>query len=268
MATQNPLAFDLAASTYDEEFTHTSIGKMQRKRVYFFTQQALANRSLRILEINCGSGEDAVWLAKQSHNIIATDASPKMIQEVKKKVSENKLEEKISTRICGFDDLKNSFQSQKFDLIFSDFGGLNCVSPEELLKLSEDFASMLNSRGKFIAVIMGRKCLWERIYFMMKGKARDASRRRSTELVEARVGDSMVPTWYYSPKEFRELLAVEFNVIKVKPIGLFIPPSYLNPFFEKKKWLLQFLKQLEKWFSFSFLSNYADHYYMELIKKF
>jgi ubiquinone/menaquinone biosynthesis C-methylase UbiE len=267
MLTQNQLAFDLAASSYDDEFTHTAIGKMQRQRVYFFTQRALANQLFRILEINCGSGEDAVWLATRGHKVSATDASPKMIEEVKKKVSENKLEEKISPRICDFDDLKENFQGKKFDLIFSDFGGLNCVSSEELQKLSEDFSSLLNSNGKFIAVIMGRKCLWERFYFLISGKFREAFRRNSKELVEARVGDSMVPTWYYSPKEFRGLFSNEFKKIKVEPIGLFIPPSYLNPFFEKKKWLLNSLKQWEKWFSFSFMSNYADHFFIELIKR-
>ncbi|MFI5135093.1 MAG: class I SAM-dependent methyltransferase [Chitinophagales bacterium] len=264
---ENQLAFDLAASAYDEEFTHSLIGKLQRQRVYFFLKKILTDQSLRILEINCGSGEDAVWLAQQGHHVTATDASPKMIELVRKKISESKLEEKISTAICDFDDLKNKFQSEKFDFIFSDFGGLNCVSGDELEKLSADFSSLLVPGGKFIAVIMGRKCWWERSYFLMKGKSRDALRRNSKELVEAKIGESTVPTWYYSPKEFQNLFLNEFQKIRVRPVGLFIPPSYLNPFFEKKKWLLSILNLLEKMFSLSFLSDFADHFLIELIKR-
>jgi len=264
---EKQLAFDLAASAYDEEFTNTPIGKLQRERVHFFLTRSLSGQPLRILEINCGSGEDAVWMAKQGHQVVATDASPKMINQVRKKISENKLEAKISAAICDFDDLKEKFQSEKFDLIFSDFGGLNCVSGDELEKLSEDFAALLSGGGKFIAVIMGRKCWWERFYFSMKGKLPQAFRRNSKEMIEAKIGDATVPTWYYSPKEFQNLFLNEFEKIGVKPIGLFIPPSYLNPFFEKKKWLLSFLNLLEKMFSFSFLSNSADHFLIELIKR-
>src|SRR5258705_10032004 len=120
MDSEEQPAFDLAASSYDEEFTYSPIGKLQRQRVCFYLEKMLPEQSLKILEINCGSGEDAVWLAKKGHLVIASDASPKMIQEAKRKIFANKLEGKISAITCGFDDLKKQFQSEKFDLIFSD----------------------------------------------------------------------------------------------------------------------------------------------------
>src|SRR5215510_4692150 len=117
MNSEEQLAFDLAATTYDEEFTFTPIGKLQRRRVYFYLKKILPDRSLKILEINCGSGEDAIWFAKKGHTVTATDASPRMIQLVKQKISEYKLEEKIVAQTCDFDDLKNKFKNEKFDLI-------------------------------------------------------------------------------------------------------------------------------------------------------
>jgi hypothetical protein len=114
---------------------------------------------------------------------------------------------------------------------------------------------------------MGRKCLWERFYFLLKRKTYEAFRRNSKEMEEVRIGDSIVPAWYYSPHEFQKLFYDGFRKIQMKPVGLFIPPSYLNPFFAKKIWLLSFMNGFEKLFSFSFLSNYADHFFIEFTKR-
>ncbi len=267
MNADQQLTFDLVASTYDAEFTHTAIGRLQRDRVYHHLKKSLSARSLRILEINCGSGEDAVWLAKQGHEVTATDASPKMIAQVREKAAANQLESKIVSRICDFDDLSSVFAGEQFDLIFSDFGGLNCVSADELEKLSEDFSRLLRTNGKFIAVIMGRKCLWERFYFLLKGKRSEAFRRNSKEELLVTVGHSTVPVWYYSPAEFMKLFSAHFTFERKKPVGLVIPPSYLNPFFEKRKWLLSILHLKEKLVSFSVFSNLSDHFFIEMKRR-
>ncbi|MBX7141741.1 MAG: methyltransferase domain-containing protein [Chitinophagales bacterium] len=267
MDADRQLSFDLVASAYDEEFTHTAIGRRQRERVYHFLQQSLSNSPLRILEINAGSGEDAVWLAQRGHHVTATDASPKMISLAAGKSKVNAVENRITCRLCDFDDLSAVFNEQQFDVIFSDFGGLNCASGDELEKLSVDFSKLLKPDGIFIAVIMTRKCLWERIYFLWKGKPAEAFRRNATGEVVAPVGTAQVPAWYYAPAEFAKLFSEQFEITYNRPIGLFIPPSYLNPFFEKRKWLLNVLTRFEKWFSFSFMSNYADHFFIRFQKR-
>jgi SAM-dependent methyltransferase len=267
MNADQQLTFDLVASAYDEEFTHTAIGRLQRARVHHYLKKSLPGHSLHILEINCGSGEDAVWLAKKGHQVTATDASPKMIAQVREKVAASRLDSRIVSRICDFDDLSSVFAGEQFDLIFSDFGGLNCVSADELEKLSEDFSHLLRPNGKFIAVVMGRGCLWERFYFLLKGNRSEAFRRNSKEELLATVGNSTVPTWYYSPDEFMNLFSARFLFVRKKPVGLAIPPSYLNPFFEKRQWLLSILQLKEKLLSFSVFSNLSDHFYIEMKKR-
>jgi len=82
--------------------------------------------------------------------------------------------------------------------------------------------------------------------------------------VEATRDGAVQKTWYYSPAEIRKIFGEHFKIIAVKPVGLFLPPSYLEYFFRRKKILLRLLNQLEKWFSFSFLSNRSDHFVMVL----
>lgn len=260
-------AFDVAAATYDCDFSESVVGRLQRNRVHHFLQKSIRNRSQKILEINCGTGEDALWLAPQGNKVIATDASEKMIEESKRKISEHHLESAIEAHQASFSELKERFSSESFDLIFSDFGGLNCVSPPDLSQLAADFSSLLKPGGKFIAVIMGRKCLWERFYFLVKGKPNEAFRRNARRQVAVKIGDGEIPVWYHTPAEFRKLFKDKFVFTRVRPVGLFIPPSYLNCFFADWKFLLRVFNTLEKVFPFSFLSDFADHYFIELQKK-
>ncbi|MPT34426.1 MAG: class I SAM-dependent methyltransferase, partial [Flavobacterium sp.] len=72
-------SFDIAAATYDQTFTHTVIGRLQRDLVYRHMTEALRNSTIRsLLEINCGTGEEAIWLSQQGYQITATDISEQM----------------------------------------------------------------------------------------------------------------------------------------------------------------------------------------------
>ncbi|MBK9732060.1 MAG: class I SAM-dependent methyltransferase [Chitinophagaceae bacterium] len=259
--------FDLVAIEYDRAFTQSPIGKLQRNRVHYFLGNELTGTSLRILELNCGTGEDAIWLAGQGHNVMATDISGMMISMAEEKIKRRSLGDRIQTKQVSFNELKNVFKPESFDLVFSDFGGLNCIPEDELIDLMNVAGSLLKTGGKFIAVIMGRKCIWEQMYFLWKGKPNKASRRNKRHSITASLGKDAQPTWYYSPSEIQMIAAKKFKINKLKPVGIAIPPSYLNPFFTKKKTLLSFLNNLESIFSFSIFSNYADHFYISLRKK-
>src|ERR1700750_2270801 len=95
--------FDNMASTYDADFTMSGIGKLQRERVWFFLSALLQKKgaALKILEINCGTGEDALRLAALGHQVIATDASAVMIETAKAKLP-GTLEAKLQFVQCAF----------------------------------------------------------------------------------------------------------------------------------------------------------------------
>ncbi|MEZ4854002.1 class I SAM-dependent methyltransferase, partial [Flavobacterium sp.] len=135
-------SFDAEAIHYDTNFTHTTIGKAQRNLVYFHIKKHL-EKPLRILEINCGTGEDAIWFAKQNHHVIATDISENMIVQAK-----NKREYK-NLAFLQFDclEIHQTFGQNEFNFLFSNFGGLNCLSKEELLSFFENIGSILEQNS-------------------------------------------------------------------------------------------------------------------------
>lgn len=251
--------FDQAAITYDETFTHTAIGKMQRDLVYKELSKHL-NSVKNILEINCGTGEDAIWFAKQNFNITATDISPKMIEVAKSKAN-------LNFKVADINSITTTFDGQNFDLLFSNFGGLNCLSESELKNFFSNVNSILPEKGKLALVIMPKNTLWERFYFLAKAQFKNISRRKK-ERVIAQVDGENITTYYYNPKDIVNLSEANFKTIAVKPIGFFVPPSYLNGFFKNKKGLLRFLNRLEQGIkNLSSLSKYADHYIIILQKR-
>ena len=102
---------------------------------------------------------------------------------------------------------------------------------------------------------------------MTKGDFKSAFRRNTSKSIMSNVGGTKVPTWYYSPKEFVQLSRDHFKTTLLKPIGICIPPSYLDPYFRNKKGLLKWFIGWESFFGQRFWSNYADHFIISLQRK-
>jgi cyclopropane fatty-acyl-phospholipid synthase-like methyltransferase len=198
--------FDAIAQSYDQSFTETATGQYQRERTHYFTAKAQLQGP--VLELNCGTGVDAVWLAQQGHTVLATDISEAMCAITLSRATQAKLEDKISTRQVNAGRLLAQIgPNTQFGSIFSNFGGLNCLSPNDLSILNQDAAKLLPEGGQMVLVMIGRFCWWETLYFLAKGKFKTAFRRRSKEPVSARLNaDTFVDTWYYSARELSVIL--------------------------------------------------------------
>lgn len=260
-------AFNAIAQTYDADFTESIIGKLQRNKVWYYLQKYLPqNKKLKILEINCGTGTDALWLANKAHQVIATDASDKMIEWANVKLKNTEWHSSLVFEICSFQNLTEKYQNQKFDIIFSNFAGLNCVDQKALKQLNSDFSNLLNPDGKLIMVLLGKYCLMERIYFFLK---RDFSKitRRMT-FANAKLSENNIQLiWYYSANELQQIFN-SFQLIIKKPVGLFIPPSYLEKMAVKYPKLIRILSFFEKKLgNMSSLSNFGDHILILFEKK-
>lgn len=255
--------FDIAALNYDTDFTYSNIGIAQRMQVYRFLKPLLAdNKPLNILELNCGTGIDAKYINTFGHKVLATDISTEMLKRAEINCKQTSV--KLSKLDISEINLK-TFKS-KFDLIFSNFGGLNCLSPEELSNFLAIAPSLLNDKGKMVMIIMPKHTIWERLYFYLKGNKSQARRRDREDYIIANVENSEVKTWYYNPNRIVEY-ATNFRAIKIKPIGLWVPPSYLETSFLSKKTILKLLNTMDRIFHNSRLSKYSDHFYIELQKK-
>jgi len=251
--------FDAAAHAYDTTFSFSCVGKAQRDQVWKYVDRYVTSSATRVLEVNCGTGEDAKRWHERKKNIVSSDISPEMIS-----VAQHKFPE-IAFECLDIEQLAASTHTA--DTLFSNFGGLNCLSTDSLLRFFESSAQKLPQNGKLVVVIMGKKCLWDRLFLIAKRRFKEVSRRNTDEAIHVNVDGESVPTWYYSPNEIAALSESNFRCVAKHPIGLFVPPSYLAAAFERRPRIFGAAKWLDSVFTHPSLSNYADHYLMVLEKK-
>lgn len=239
------MAFNKQAVIFDSLYDGDLIIQYKRDRVRQHVMQLLpANSS--ILELNAGTGDDAIFFAKGGHTIHATDISDIMQNMLKEKVRLNALEDKISSELRSFTELGQLMNRGPYDLIFSNFAGLNCT--QQLEKVLTSFHPLLKPGGIITLVILPRFCLWESL-MLFRGKFRTAFRRFSGKKgTKAHVEGQHFRCWYYNPSFIKRVLKNKFSMLKLEGLCTIVPPSYIEKFGEKHPRLFQFLRKTEdKW---------------------
>lgn len=253
--------FDTVADEYDRLFTHTMLGRNQRDVVWNQLEQIIKHSSGKpnVLDLNCGTGEDAIFLRGKGCLISAIDISSKMIKIAQAKCKERGINDiNLSRR-----DIRNLHEynpEDKYDLILSNFGGINCLSPDELKILSNDISFRLRPNGYVALVVMSDRCIVEKIYGLIKGDLNLSLRRqKSPQEVQLQSGDK-ITTWYYSPSQVRKhICQSNLRFINSKPIGFF--PSYLNKVYSRQDWVGTFMRKIESTLiKFKLFSRWSDHY--------
>ncbi|MEL6867833.1 MAG: class I SAM-dependent methyltransferase, partial [Bacteroidota bacterium] len=142
------MSFDRVADIYDKTFTYSHIGRLQRELVHRYLDQWIGGRKgLKVLELNCGTGEDALFLARQGCEVLATDLSMPMVQVARDKIRATQVERQVRFQQMAIEELVQCPVHEQYDLIFSNFGGFNCISPRDLASLQEALADRLRPGG-------------------------------------------------------------------------------------------------------------------------
>ena len=258
-------AFSKQAKAFDKLYSGNTIIRYKRKRVRDHISQYLLPNS-HILELNCGTGDDAIWFAENGHHVHATDLSNGMIEILKQKISEQKLEERISYEKCSFTTLNQLRNKGPYDVIFSNFAGLNCTG--ELNKVLQCFYPLLKPGGIITLVILPRFCLWE-FLFLFRGKFKTAFRRFfSSKGKNANIEGESFRCWYYNPSYVIRQLANEFDLSGLEGLCTLVPPSYIENFAEKHPALYRRLVlQEEKWKKKWPWKYIGDYYIISFRKK-
>jgi ubiquinone/menaquinone biosynthesis C-methylase UbiE len=235
-------AFTKQSEVFDSLYADDAIIRYKRQRVReHILQYAIGNDLM--LELNCGTGEDAIFFAGKGYKVFATDISPGMLDKLKMKVAQAGSENRISIEQCSFTELQTLQGNQTFDYIYSNFGGLNCTA--ELKKVLHSFDMLLKPGGVFTLVVISKFCLWETLLFF-RGKFKTAFRRFSAHKGRAaRVEGSFFKCWYYSPSFIKRELQDDYEFLSLEGLCTIVPPSYIENFDMKHPRLFYFLKKQE-----------------------
>ena len=224
------VAFNKQAVLFDDLYSGDTIIQYKRKRVRDHVLKWL-HPSSHILELNAGTGDDAIYFAKKGHSIHATDFSILMQNLVAEKAKQQNLQKNISCELRSFTDLDNLTDKGPYDMIFSNFAGLNCTNRLENVLQSLD--RLLKPGGIVTMVILPKFCLWE-FLLLFKGKFKTAFRRFSgSRGTKAHIEGEYFRCWYYNPSFVKKHLKNSFSLIGLEGLCSIVPPSYLHGFAEK-----------------------------------
>lgn len=250
-------SFDKIAATYDARDNQNAILQWMRSVVHKIYLKYLPGGA-KVLELNAGTGIDAMFLAGKGMTVYATDISEEMTAILQEKVKSKKAENKITARAISFDEI-DSIAENNFDAVVSNFGGLNCVN--DFSKLSRDLAAKLKPNGVFIAVVMNKICPWEMLYYSLRFNFKEAFRRFNKNGIMAELNGEKVLTYYFTPGEFGKYFSENFSVEKIYILGLKTPPPYLIGIFNRLKPIVKLWMKTDEltkgWFPFN---RWGDHF--------
>ena len=239
---QAALAFDQMAAEYDEVFTRSMIGRAQREAVWNVLTQTFRSGD-HVLELNCGTGEDALYLAQRAVAVTACDASEQMIQVASKRLRTENPAAPVQFNLLPTERLRELQAAVMFDGAFSNFSGLNCVP--DLKQTAEDLAALLPPNAPLVVCLSTRFCAWEIIWFLLHGKFRKAFRRCSGQAT-AKVGEFTIDVYYPKLRRLQQLFSPSFALRSCTGIGVTVPPSYVESWIRSYPQLLGFLRAVDK----------------------
>ena len=257
-------AFSKQAPVFDQLYGSNSIIAYKRQRVReHILKYAQPGESM--LELNCGTGEDALFFAQNGFTIHATDISEEMLSMLNQKVKASGLEEMISTESCSFSELVTLNNQGPFDVVYSNFGGLNCTS--ELDKVLFQVKPLIKPGGTITLVIISKFCLWETL-LIFKGKFKTAFRRFfSKRGRKAHIEGHYFKCWYYNPSFIQNILKKDFHLLNVEGLCTIVPPSYIENFAEKYPKAFSFLRRKEDQLKSKWPWKYLGDYFIISFKK-
>jgi ubiquinone/menaquinone biosynthesis C-methylase UbiE len=213
-------AFSRTAERYDrfaEDHPHQT---RMRHKVYEHLTRHLAPGA-RILELNAGTGTDAVHLAQRGFRVHATDIAPGMLKRLHDKVDREGLRERISVQQCSFTEL-DRINGGPYDAVFSDLGGLNCIA--DLAPVVRSLPRVLRPGGVVTWVLMPPVCLWE-LALIFTGRARLALRRLAPRGTRAHLEGLYFTVYYFSPPEVRRAFGTEYRTLEIEGLSVITPTA-------------------------------------------
>jgi SAM-dependent methyltransferase len=151
------------------------------------------------LDLGCGAGNYAVWLATQGFRVTGVDISPRALELAKRLAAQRG----VACRFLVFDLTGNVEQlAQSFDLAY-DWEVLHHVFPEDRERYAANVSQMLRPGGTYLSV-----CFSEDDVGAFGGEGKYRRTRLGTTL------------YFSSEKELRDLFAPQFHIQELSTVQI------------------------------------------------
>ncbi|HEX3470711.1 MAG TPA: methyltransferase domain-containing protein [Silvibacterium sp.] len=258
-------AFDTIAEEYDRLFTYSILGKAQRALIHEELRKRF-REGHRILDLNCGTGEDAVLMAAEGVSVLACDVSKHMISVAWQKFASCGVTLPVTFAVCANEQLDSLKSHGQFDGALSNFGGLNCTA--DLAQVRRALSDLIRPGGEVLLCMLGRFCAWEIFWHATHGRWNKAFRRMKAGGTDARIGGTTIRVYYPSVHKIQTAFAPSFRLASWRGIGVALPPSWMEYAFQERPLFVELLTRIDRWLGAAPLfRGTADHILLRFVRE-
>ncbi|MDX1415554.1 MAG: class I SAM-dependent methyltransferase [Candidatus Promineifilaceae bacterium] len=243
-------AFDALAPDYDANYgpAHNLVMAWLRQESLALLRSTFPPKA-NLLEIGCGSGEEALALARHGYRITATDVSSGMAALTQRKAAAAGLKEHIKAVAIPAAHLQALRPPRRFQGAYASFGSLNCEP--DLQAFGRSLAVLVEPGASFVCTIMARMTPFEILWFLAHAQLGQALRRWNGDWQDGRLRTNggpqlTVPVRYLTAAAVAEALAPHFTLLRTMSMGLLLPPPYLDALYRKGRPIWNRLLLLER----------------------
>jgi ubiquinone/menaquinone biosynthesis C-methylase UbiE len=251
-------AFDSVAADYDGPRGNNDLIQEMRNEMWRCLDATFAPGS-RLIDLGCGTGLDAIRMARIGHHVTATDWSPQMVKRTGDRALQERLTDRVQTITVGAHELQRLEEAGRYDGAYSNLGPLNCVP--DLADVSHECARLLKPGGKLVFTVIGRFCPWEIAHYLSRRRWARATIRFARTVVPVTMNNHTIWTRYYSPREFYRAFKRDFTLERFRGLCVFAPPPYLTWVREKHprvhEWLWRLDRRVAAW---PLMRGMGDHF--------
>lgn len=211
-------AYDAVAPDYDRQVA----GDAWMRRILWEHYLTRFRPGQRVLDVSCGTGTDALFLAQHGVRVVAIDLSPEMIRRLRAKVAAAGRSDLIEAQVLDFAEL-GTWPDEQFDGIVSAFAGLNGVP--DLQPFAASAARLLRPQGHLIVHLLNRWSFWEWLGLLARRRWSEASglgRRRERVFAVGGVKIHQYP--FMLGEAYRDFFAPGFRLERAYGLGILRPP--------------------------------------------
>ena len=152
-AQETASAYDALAPAYDQQLA----GDQWMRAVLWSRYARLFRSGQWVLDVSCGTGIDALFLASRGIRVTGIDVSEGMIAQLQAKAAGELLSGMIDARVMDLAEIGGL--PNGFDGIISAFAGLSTTP--NLATFAADAARLLRPGGHIMLHMLNRTSLWE-----------------------------------------------------------------------------------------------------------
>lgn len=237
--------WDKYAEDYSRLLQPNTIYSLTKEVIHAIVSDYISQGPIRVLDLNCGTGNDFPFFLEKGYSIVGCDGSKGMLNKAYERYEAEITNGRIELFHGQMEQLdENSFGDKRFDLIFSVTGGYSYIDDKTFIQVNEVLTHYLKKDGVMITAHLNSFCLADLLYHVTTLRLRTAFLRLKKDL-KVNIKGKPFRMFLRNTDQLKRLTPAGLRLTNMLPLLAFTPP-YQTGYRVGKRFYL-FHKKLELW---------------------